>query len=82
MKPITKYAKSGDINIAYQVVGQGPVDLIYVPGWISNIDMMWVDDRISKFLILFFFPTNRTRRLTFFGSTLIIYLTYGGRDVI
>ena len=51
MKPITKYAKSGDINIAYQVVGQGPVDLIYVPGWISNIDMMWVDDRISKFLI-------------------------------
>ncbi|MBL4904455.1 MAG: hypothetical protein JKZ00_00130 [Flavobacteriaceae bacterium] len=42
MKPITKYAKSGTINIAYQVVGQGPVDLIYVPGWVSNIDMMWL----------------------------------------
>jgi len=33
MLPDTKYAKSGDINIAYQVVGDGPIDLVLVPGW-------------------------------------------------
>lgn len=51
MKPTTRYAKSGTINIAYQVVGEGPVDLVYVPGWVSNIDMMWVDSKIADFLI-------------------------------
>jgi hypothetical protein len=32
--PQTKYAKSGDLNIAYQVVGDGPFDLVYVPGFV------------------------------------------------
>lgn len=50
MKPITNYTKNGNINIAYQVVGEGPVDLIYVPGWVSNIDMMWVDTKIADCL--------------------------------
>ena len=50
MKPITKYAKNGDVNIAYQVIGNGAVDLIYVSGWISNIDILWTDSRISTFL--------------------------------
>lgn len=50
MKPITKYAINNDINIAYQVVGQGNVDLIFVPGWVSNIDMMWVDPKLGEFL--------------------------------
>ena len=40
-RPRTRYAKSGDINIAYQVMGEGPLDLIVVPGWISNLDMHW-----------------------------------------
>ena len=40
-RPRTRYAKSGDINIAYQVMGEGPLDLIVVPGWISNVDMQW-----------------------------------------
>ena len=40
-RPKTHYAKSGDINIAYQVVGDGPIDLIVVPGWISNLDLHW-----------------------------------------
>jgi hypothetical protein len=39
--PQTQYAKSGDINIAYQVVGEGPFDLVYVPGWISNVELFW-----------------------------------------
>ncbi len=50
MKPTTKYAKNNDINIAYQVVGQGSVDLIFIPGWVSNIDMMWVDVKLASFL--------------------------------
>jgi len=39
--PETRYAKSGDVNIAYQVVGDGPLDLVYVPGWVSNVELMW-----------------------------------------
>lgn len=36
MRPQTKYAKSGNINIAYQVVGTGPFDPVYVMGWVST----------------------------------------------
>ncbi len=43
MRPETRYAKSGDVNIAYQVVGDGPFDLVVVPGWISNVDFAWED---------------------------------------
>lgn len=50
MKPITKYAKSNGINIAYQAVGQGDFDIVFIPGWVSNIDMMWVDIKLSRFL--------------------------------
>jgi class 3 adenylate cyclase len=39
--PETRYAKSGDVNIAYQVLGQGPPDLVYVPGWISHVELAW-----------------------------------------
>lgn len=46
----TRYARSGDINIAYQVVGDGPRDLIYVPGWVSNIEVMWEDPELARFL--------------------------------
>jgi pimeloyl-ACP methyl ester carboxylesterase len=41
VRPETGYARSGNVNIAYQVVGDGPFDLVYVPGWISNIELMW-----------------------------------------
>jgi hypothetical protein len=41
--PKTRYAKAGGVSIAYQVVGEGPFDLVYVPGWISDIEMMWTD---------------------------------------
>src|ERR1700739_3018048 len=36
--PQTHYAKSGDVSIAYQVTGSGPFDLVYVPGFVSNLD--------------------------------------------
>jgi len=39
--PETRYAKSGDLRIAYQIVGNGPFDLVFVPGFASNIDAIW-----------------------------------------
>jgi class 3 adenylate cyclase len=50
MAPKTRYARSGDVNIAYQVVGEGPIDLVYVPGWVSNIETAWEDPHVSRFL--------------------------------
>jgi pimeloyl-ACP methyl ester carboxylesterase/AraC-like DNA-binding protein len=50
MKPPVKYTKSGRINIAYQVFGTGSVDLVYIPGWISNIDFMWKNKHLLDFL--------------------------------
>ena len=50
MPPETRYAKSGDVNIAYQVVGDGPFDLVYVPGWVSNIDLFWEKPKPARFL--------------------------------
>jgi pimeloyl-ACP methyl ester carboxylesterase len=40
-RPPIKYAKSGDVNIAYQVVGDGPIDLVFVPGFTSHLDLNW-----------------------------------------
>ena len=39
--PETHYAKSGDVNIAYQVGGEGPFDLVFVPGFVSNVELGW-----------------------------------------
>jgi len=50
MPPETRYAKSGDVNIAYQVVGDGPFDLVYVPGWVSNVDLFWEKPKPARFL--------------------------------
>jgi len=50
MTPETQYARSGDVNIAYQVVGEGPRDLVYVPGWVSNVEMMWEQTPLARFL--------------------------------
>jgi pimeloyl-ACP methyl ester carboxylesterase len=50
MQPETRYARSGDLNIAYQLTGEGPRDLVYVPGWVSNIEMMWEEPAMVHFL--------------------------------
>ncbi len=39
--PATHYAKSGDVCVAYQIFGGGPIDLVFVPGWISHLDLWW-----------------------------------------
>ncbi len=49
MAPETRYARSGDLHIAYQVVGEGPIDLVWVPGWISNIDHYWEEPAIARY---------------------------------
>ena len=49
-RPETRYAKSGSLNIAYQVAGEGPRDLIYVPGWISNVELNWEEPRLAHVL--------------------------------
>jgi class 3 adenylate cyclase len=50
MQPATRYAKSGDVNVAYQVVGEGPLDLVYVPGWVSHLDLNWEEPGPGRFL--------------------------------
>ena len=50
MIPETKYAKSGNIHIAYQVTGQGPIDLVFVHGWISHIEHLWEEPSVARFL--------------------------------
>lgn len=48
--PVTRYASSADLNIAYQVTGDGSRDLVYVPGWVSNVEVMWESPRMARFL--------------------------------
>jgi class 3 adenylate cyclase/pimeloyl-ACP methyl ester carboxylesterase len=40
-QPETQYARSGDVHIAYQVFGEGDIDLVYTPGWVSNVELIW-----------------------------------------
>ena len=44
------YAKSGELNIAYRAVGDGPGDLVYVPGWVTNVEVMQEDPGMARFL--------------------------------
>src|SRR5207247_9742573 len=47
--PETRYAKSGEINIAYQIVGDGPIDIVYVPGWVSHLEYGWESGLVASF---------------------------------
>jgi pimeloyl-ACP methyl ester carboxylesterase len=48
--PETRYAKSGDVSIAYQVTGSGDLDLVFVPGFVSNLNRTWEDPGWADFL--------------------------------
>jgi class 3 adenylate cyclase len=50
VQPETRYTKSGDVNIAYQVVGEGPLDLVLVPGFVSHLDLDWQEPGYAHFL--------------------------------
>jgi class 3 adenylate cyclase len=45
-----RYAKTGTVNLAYQVVGDGPVDLVLSPGWVTHIDLAWDIPPLARFL--------------------------------
>jgi len=45
-----EYAHRGDISIAYQAIGDGPVDIIFVRGWFSHLDLVWADPYATAFL--------------------------------
>jgi len=49
-KPETQYAKSGDVHIAYQVTGNGPLDLVMVPGFVSHLEYEWGNPRSTRYL--------------------------------
>jgi pimeloyl-ACP methyl ester carboxylesterase/DNA-binding winged helix-turn-helix (wHTH) protein len=50
ISPPTRYARSGDVNIAYQVVGGGPIDLVFVMGWVSHLEYFWAEPSFARFL--------------------------------
>jgi pimeloyl-ACP methyl ester carboxylesterase len=48
--PETRYAKAGALSIAYQVVGEAPLDLVLVPGFVSHVEACWEEPRYAHFL--------------------------------
>lgn len=49
-RPDTRYAWNSDVALAYQVVGDGPVDLLYLQGWGSNVELNWESPHLARFL--------------------------------
>jgi pimeloyl-ACP methyl ester carboxylesterase len=49
-QPETRYAWNGEISLAYQVVGEGPVDLVYLQGYLSNVELDWEHAGLARFL--------------------------------
>lgn len=50
LRPETHYVQNGEVNIAYQVVGDGPVDVVFVMGWISHLEYFWRHHLFASFL--------------------------------
>ncbi len=50
MPPQTRYARSGPVSIAYQVVGGGELDLVLVPGFVSHVEVAWEEPKLARFL--------------------------------
>jgi class 3 adenylate cyclase len=66
MVPVTRYAHSGDASIAYQVIGDGPLDVLFLTGWLTQLEQLWEAPANRRFL----------ERLTTFGR-LILYDSRG-----
>lgn len=60
--PQTRYVRVGEISIAYQVVGDGPIDLVHIPSWITNVEENWNDPGYARFL----------RRLASFSRLIVL----------
>lgn len=63
-RPATQYTHAGNVSIAYQVVGDGPIDLLYVQGWLTNIEYAWESPHYAEFLT----KLGRFTRLIFFDK--------------
>ena len=50
MPPTVHYARSGGVHVAYQVFGEGPIDLVMVPGFVSNVEMSWENPPYARML--------------------------------
>src|SRR5215468_2540652 len=50
MPPRTQYTKSGNVSVAYQVLGDGPIDLVFVQGWLSNVEYAWESPHYARFI--------------------------------
>ena len=50
MTPETRYAKSGNVHIAYQVVGDGPIDVVLIPGLFTHVERQWDEPSFARFL--------------------------------
>jgi pimeloyl-ACP methyl ester carboxylesterase len=50
MAPRVSYARSGSVNIAYQVIGSGPIDVVFVMGWVSHLEYFWNEPTFASFL--------------------------------
>src|SRR3954454_12044612 len=48
VRPETQYAKSGDVHLAYQVFGEGDVDVVFVNGFISHVELMWEHEPAAR----------------------------------
>jgi hypothetical protein len=48
--PTTRYVKSDDVHVAYQIVGEGPVDVLWVPGFVSNMEAGWQNPETAALL--------------------------------
>ncbi|MEO6725086.1 MAG: alpha/beta fold hydrolase, partial [Blastocatellia bacterium] len=48
--PEVRYTRSGEVNIAYQVIGDAPLDLVFVMGWISHLEYFWTEPSFARFL--------------------------------
>ena len=59
--PRVRYARSGHVNIAYQIIGDGPLDLVFVMGWVSHLEYFWNEPSFARFL----------RRLSSFGRVIL-----------
>jgi len=46
----TRYARSGNCSIAYQVLGEGPFDLLWIPGFVSNVELAWEEPLLKRYL--------------------------------
>ncbi|HEX4563752.1 MAG TPA: adenylate/guanylate cyclase domain-containing protein [Solirubrobacteraceae bacterium] len=50
MQPVTRYAQNDGVNLAYQAIGDGPLDILFLPGWISQIEHLWELPALRRYL--------------------------------